>query len=137
MNAERPLTAAHLRYLLAMRRLAEGAGEGATGEGPGVRSVSMARALGLRKSTVHAMLVSLQAMGLVRKSDYGSAFFTPQGRALADRYHRYFQAVRGMLESRFPRCPALDDAACALLAALPPESLERFCAGPPIPKGEL
>ena len=85
----------------------------------------------------HAMLVSLQAMGLVRKSDYGSAFFTPQGRALADRYHRYFQAVRGMLESRFPRCPALDDAACALLAALPPESLERFCAGPPIPKGEL
>lgn len=132
MNAERPLTAAHLRYLLVMRRLAEGADEG-----PGVRSVSMARALGLQKSTVHAMLVSLQAMGLVRKSDYGSAFFTPQGRALADRYHRYFQAVRGMLESRFPRCPALDDAACALLAALPPESLERFCAGPPIPKGEL
>ena len=132
MNAERPLTAAHLRYLLVMRRLAEGADEGA-----GVRSVSMARALGLQKSTVHAMLVSLQAMGLVRKSDYGSAFFTPQGRALADRYHRYFQAVRGMLESRFPRCPALDDAACALLAALPPESLERFCAGPPIPKGEL
>lgn len=132
MNAERPLTAAHLRYLLVMRRLAEGADEGA-----GVRSVSMARALGLQKSTVHAMLVSLQAMGLVRKSNYGSAFFTPQGRALADRYHRYFQAVRGMLESRFPRCPALDDAACALLAALPPESLERFCAGPPIPKGEL
>ena len=132
MNAERPLTAAHLRYLLVMRRLAEGADEG-----PGVRSVSMARALGLQKSTVHAMLVSLQAMGLVRKSDYGSAFFTPRGRALADRYHRYFQAVRGMLEARFPRCPALDDAACALLAALPPESLERFCAGPPIPKGEL
>ena len=132
MNAERPLTAAHLRYLLVMRRLAEGADEGA-----GVRSVSMARALGLQKSTVHAMLVSLQAMGLVRKSDYGSAFFTPRGRALADRYHRYFQAVRGMLEARFPRCPALDDAACALLAALPPESLERFCAGPPIPKGEL
>lgn len=132
MNAERPLTAAHLRYLLVMRRLAEGADEGA-----GVRSVRVARALGLQKSTVHAMLVSLQAMGLVRKSDYGSAFFTPQGRALADRYHRYFQAVRGMLESRFPRCPALDDAACALLAALPPESLERFCAGPPIPKGEL
>lgn len=132
MNAERPLTAAHLRYLLVMRRLAEGADEGA-----GVRSVRVARALGLQKSTVHAMLVSLQAMGLVRKSDYGSAFFTPRGRALADRYHRYFQAVRGMLESRFPRCPALDDAACALLAALPPESLERFCAGPPIPKGEL
>ena len=126
------MTAAHLRYLLVMRRLAEGADEGA-----GVRSVRVARALGLQKSTVHAMLVSLQAMGLVRKSDYGSAFFTPRGRALADRYHRYFQAVRGMLESRFPRCPALDDAACALLAALPPESLERFCAGPPIPKGEL
>ena len=127
------MTAAHLRYLLVMRRLAEGADEGA-----GVRSVRVARALGLQKSTVHAMLVSLQAMGLVRKSNTrSSVFFTPRGRALADRYHRYFQAVRGMLESRFPRCPALDDAACALLAALPPESLERFCAGPPIPKGEL
>lgn len=116
MGEQKPLTATHLRYLLAMREL-EGAGEG-------VRSVNMARALGIKKPSVHTMLNTFRDMGLVRKDAYGSAFFTREGRELADCYSRYYRAVAAMLRDWLPRCGALDAAAYALLAELPRDSLE-------------
>ena len=130
MEAGKPLTAANLRYLLALRRLSGGVGAG-------VRSVRVAEELGLTKSSVHTMFRSFQAMGLIRKDAYGSAFFTPAGRALADRYYRYFQAARGLLAARVPPGAGLDDAACALLATLSQESLEHLCRerGRPVWKG--
>ena len=111
------MTSGNLRYLLALYRL-----EGQQG----VRSVAMARALGLKKPSVCRMLGNLRDLGLVDKDAYGAAFLTPAGRDLAGRYCRYYQAVARWIQGEFPHSGDLEGPVCALLLELPEESLRRF-----------
>ena len=77
-NTGKDLTAANIRYLLALRDL--------DGDQRGVRCVSIAEALGVSKPSVHAMMDTLKKLSLVDKDRYGTVRFTPAGRELADRY---------------------------------------------------
>ena len=71
------LTAANIRYLLALKTLEK--------EGAGTRSVDIASSLGLSKPSVHNMMNTFTEMGLVSKNAYGAAFLTELGKETAKR----------------------------------------------------
>lgn len=119
MNEHTALSAAAIRYLLALKALER--------EGRGTRSVDIASALGLSKPSVHNMMKTLDALGLVLKNAYGAAYLTQRGKETASRYTRYYGAVEKLLKGSFPDAENLDNAVVLLLSELPPESLEVFC----------
>ena len=119
-SQETPLTAAAIKYLLALADLDEA--------GKGVRSVDLAEQLHVTKPSAHAMLRNLSAGGLVEKKKYGAVYLTEYGRALAASYTACFQP----LHERLHRTLGLDEAsskraACAVLAEVP-EQLEHLKA---------
>ena len=106
------LTAANIRYLLALKTLEK--------EGACTRSVDIASSLGLSKPSVHKM-------GLVSKNAYGAAFLTELGNETANRYVRYYDSVEGLLKGSFPGAGDVGSATCYLLAEMPEASLEALC----------
>ena len=110
MEGQKLLTASQIRYLLTMKRL--------DGGGNGVRGAKVAAVLGFTNPSVH----------LIRKTAYGVANFTDAGRKAVVRYSRYYEALFRLLASHFPSDAHLQAAVYALLAELPEESLDAFCA---------
>ena len=113
------LTAANIRYLLALKTLEK--------EGAGTRSVDIASSLGLSKPSVHNMMNTFTEMGLVSKNAYGAAFLTELGNETANRYVRYYDSVEGPLKGSFPGAGDVGSATCYLLAEMPEASLEALC----------
>ena len=109
------LSAANIRYLIAMK-----ANERPDGV---IRGADVARALGCTRPSVHKMVESLSAMGLISKaSPYAAIRFTPAGEAAArDCLARYCAAEKKLLHA-FPDLRQPENLVCALLAALPAES---------------
>ena len=69
-------------------------------------------------------------MQLIRKDRYGEAFFTDDGRDLAERYSRYFDDICGSLSSLLTNEADVKAAAYALLAEVPEASLEEMLRDP-------
>lgn len=118
-ETRRPLTAAHIRYLLTLWDLEQ------TTQQKGIRCVEIAGALGVTKSSVHTMLENLRGMGLIEKDRYSKAYFTPQGRAFAGLCSDWYQSVyryldAGLQSGILPQAADIRTAACAVLTQLPP-----------------
>ena len=115
------LSQAHLRYLLAIGRLAR--------EQTAVSSAQVARALQVSRPSVTRMLAILAEKDLVTKERYGKITLTETGAALA----RQLQAGLRDLERRLPALGLeLDQeetaaVAGALAAALPEHCLRKLC----------
>ena len=115
------LSQAHLRYLLAIGRLAR--------EQAAVSSAQVARALQVSRPSVTRMLAILAEKDLVTKERYGKITLTETGAALA----RQLQAGLRDLERRLPALGLELDreetaaVAGALAAALPEHCLRKLC----------
>ncbi len=118
MRDPKKLTASHIRYLIAMKKVPV--------TERGIRCVDLAARLGYSKPSVHKMMDSLAGMGLIGEESYGAVRFTDLGESVASRYFAYYGAVSGMLREYFPGGEELEGAACALLASLPEEGLCEF-----------
>lgn len=79
------LTAANIKYLLAIRELHRNK--------EAVRSVDVAELLGISRPSVHAMIETMKAMGLLIKEKRGEIRFTDKGNALADTYNHYYKVI--------------------------------------------
>ena len=115
------LSQAHLRYLLAIGRLAR--------EQTAVSSAQVARALQVSRPSVTRMLSILAEKDLVTKERYGKITLTETGAALV----RQLQAGLRDLERRLPALGLELDreetaaVAGALAAALPEHCLRKLC----------
>ena len=115
------LSQAHLRYLLAIGRLAR--------EQTAVSSAQVARALQVSRPSVTRMLSILAEKDLVTKARYGKITLTETGAALV----RQLQAGLRDLERRLPALGLELDreetaaVAGALAAALPEHCLRKLC----------
>lgn len=115
------LSQAHLRYLLAIGRLAR--------EQAAVSSAQVARALQVSRPSVTRMLAILAEKDLVTKERYGKITLTETGAALA----RQLQAGLRDLERRLPALGLELDreetaaVAGALAAALPEHCFRKLC----------
>ena len=115
------LSQAHLRYLLAIGRLAR--------EQTAVSSAQVARALQVSRPSVTRMLSILAEEDLVTKERYGKITLTETGAALV----RQLQAGLRDLERRLPALGLELDreetaaVAGALAAALPEHCLRKLC----------
>lgn len=113
------LTGANIRYLLAMLALDR--------ENKGVRCVDIAVTLGKSKPSVHNMMNTLVACGLVKKEAYGLAILTAEGRKTAQQYRRYYRAACALLKRDLPETEDLQTAVYALISELPIRTLEALC----------
>lgn len=111
MAHHKELSASHIRYLLTMKQLEQ--------NGSRLRCVDVAAALGLSRPSVHNMMDTLSQMGLIGRSGNGTAYFTQEGRAVAERYAGYYRAVEAMLLRTFPGLEEVQTAACSLMAEIP------------------
>jgi Mn-dependent DtxR family transcriptional regulator len=115
-NRNQILTAANIRYLLALKELCP--------ENGFTRCVHVAEKLEISKPSVHAMMNSLKEMKLIEKDHYGTVHFTEEGFRLATLYEEYFAIVMSSLSDKFSDEKYLALAVCAFLAEIPPERLE-------------
>ena len=87
MANQNALTAAHIRYLLVLLRLTAANGH--------TRCVDLAAALGLSPPSVHNMVDTMTALGLVKKGTRGAVSLTEYGSRTAKRYQRYYHSAAG------------------------------------------
>ena len=117
MANQNTLTAAHIRYLLVLRRLTAASGH--------TRCVDLAAALELSPPSVHNMVDTMTALGLVQKGTRGAVSLTEYGSRTAERYQRYYHSAAALLRQGFPELP--EPQICQLLAQVPEESLAGLC----------
>lgn len=110
-------SAAQIRYLICLCRLST--------DGCGVRNAELSAALGLRRSSVHAMLRALSDMGAVTQEAFGLAHLTEEGRAWAVRFTVCANAVERSMTALCGPGALSEDAVCGVLADLP---YDRLCA---------
>ena len=115
------LSSSNLKYLLVLFTLRH--------EAKGIRCVDVAQALCLSKPSVHTMMNTLMGMELIHKDHYGAVFLTPAGLALARTYQRYFEALHAHFSPLLPTQEDVRAAAYALMAEIPPNSLEHMLTG--------
>ena len=109
MANQNALTAAHIRYLLVLLRLTAANGH--------TRCVDLAAALELSPPSVHNMVDTMTALGLVKKGTRGAVSLTEYGSRTAAE----------MLRQGFPELPEPQTMICQLLAQVPEESLAGLC----------
>ena len=108
-NQEKTLTAAAIKYLLAIGELCRG--------GRGARCVDVAARIQVSKPGAHAMIRNLCDAGLAEKERYGIVYLTEPGRAAAERYAAVYQPLfRRMQAALGLEEDACRDVACAVLA---------------------
>ena len=114
-------TSSQIRYLVCLHRLSQG--------GQGVKNVELAGALGLSKPSVHNMLKSLAELGMVRQEFFGLAFFTDEGRALAQKYAFCYAHLEKKIADICGGGSVSENAICGLLADMPPERIDGLYRG--------
>lgn len=111
-ESKKPLTAANIKYLLAIDSLCAGQ--------EGVRCTDLARRLNVAKPSVNAMIRSLTQQGLAAKERYGMIFLTEAGRETAARYARCVEDLSARLKTVLELGgEASENAACVLLTQMP------------------
>ena len=78
MDTNEKLTAANIRYLLTMKAFAD--------TGRTIRNTYLADHLHYKKSSVHSMLQTLTALGMIEKTDSNVIRLTEKGMDTAVRY---------------------------------------------------
>ena len=108
-NREVTLTAANIRYLLALHELDSGEA--------GARSSDIAERLGVTKPSVHTMIKKFCEKGYVTKEKYGTVHLTALGKQLAERYAKQYALLYGRMERSLGLMPEdCRTAVCAVLA---------------------
>ena len=109
-------TFSQIRYVICLYRLSEG--------GYGVKNVEIASALGLSKPSVHNMLKSLADLGIVKQEIFGLAYFTDEGRLLAEKYAVCYTKLEKKMTEICGVGAASENAICGLLADMPYDRLD-------------
>lgn len=109
-------TFSQIRYIICLYQLSQ--------NGYGVKSVELANALGFSKPSVHNMLRSLSELGMVKQEAFGLAFFTPRGRAIAEKYACCYRKLQEKMMEICGQGAASENAICVLLADMPGERIE-------------
>lgn len=108
------LTAAHVRYLLAIKRLYTE---------KGLYSSEIAKELGVTKPTVHNMMDVFLERNYIYKKPQGPVYLTKYGMRVADEYELYYHKIRDVLFSDRKIDHTAETAICALLGELSEENL--------------
>ena len=111
-------TFSQVRYIVCLYRLSQ--------DGYGVKNVELASALGFSKPSVHNMLKSLADLGVVKKEIFGLAFFTDEGRALAQKYTVCYAKLEKEMAEICGAGAASENAICGLLADMPSDRLNEL-----------
>lgn len=114
-------TFSQIRYMICLFRLSQG--------GHGVKNIELANALGFSKPSVHNMLRSLSELGIVRQEVFGLAFFTEEGRALAQKYTLCYEKLEDKMSEICGSGAASENAICGLLADMPIEKIDELYNG--------
>ena len=109
---------AQVRYIVCLYRLSQG--------GYGVKNVELASAIGFSKPSVHNMLKSLADLGVVKQEMFGLAFFTNEGRALAQKYVVCYAKLEKEMTEICGKGAASENAICGLLADMPYDRLNEL-----------
>lgn len=116
---KRRITASKIKYLLALYAL--------NPKNTGTRCAGIARALGLSRPSVHAMIRSLTELQLVCRDPHGLVCLTAAGKEMAEQSIRCLAALNARLASRLSDPADAQTAAAPILPTLPPEHLDALC----------
>ena len=111
-------TFSQIRYIVCLYSL--------SGNGHGVKNVELASALGFSKPSVHNMLKSLAELGVVTQEVFGLAFFTEEGRMLAQKYAFCYTVLEKKIAEICGGGVASENAICGLLADMPNEKINEL-----------
>ena len=111
-------TFSQIKYIISMYRLSEGV--------HGVKNVELAGVLGFSKPSVHNMLKSLIELGVVRQQIFGLAFFTDEGRAIAEKYTVCYRLLEKKISLICGTGAASENAICGLLADMPGDRIDNL-----------
>ena len=111
-------TFAQVRYIVCLYRLSQG--------GYGVKNVELASALGFSKPSVHNMLKSLAELGIVKQEIFGLAFFTDEGRVLAEKYAVCYAKLEKEMTEICGKGAASENAIRGLLADMPTPKIDEL-----------
>ena len=114
MTNHEVITAAHIRYLLAIKRIYETTG---------LYSSEIAKELKLSKPTVHNMMDVFLERNYIYKEPQGPVYLTKYGMRVADEYELYYHKIRDVLFSDRKIDHTAETAICALLGELSEENL--------------
>lgn len=115
-NKELP-TAAHIRYLLAIKKL---------NKGNGVRSVDIAEELGFSKPSVHSMMKVLSDMNYIKKQENNLIFLTDAGHKMAEIYELCYETVSSKLKKGISENVNFESAVYNFLGGLSFQALLAF-----------
>ncbi len=118
MNNNVKFTFSQIKYIVWLYRLSQ--------SGQGVKNVELAGALGFSKPSVHNMLKSLAELGVVRQEVFGLAFFTEEGRALAQKYTHCYALLEKKMSEICGSGAASENAICGLLADMPIRKIDEL-----------
>ena len=108
-------TAAHIRYLLTLKKLHKESG---------IKSTDIAKALGLTKASVHNMMNTFLSMDYIKKEHGWLVFLTEHGLEKASLYEIYHSKLKEKLFSDKSTDHTADMAIYAFLAELSDQSLD-------------
>ncbi len=102
------LTPSQLRYLVTIDRLMR--------ERKPLRVTTIARDLGLARSSVHNMLDCFIEQGLMVRNDKGVCRLTGPGEETVARVGENYRSICGILRAQFPQVPDPSEAAYLLIS---------------------
>ena len=109
-------TFSQVKYIVWLYRLSQ--------RGEGVKNVELASALGFSKPSVHNMLKSLAELGVVKQEVFGLAFFTDEGRVLAQKYAHCYALLEKKMSEICGNGAVSENAICGLLADMPASKID-------------
>ena len=115
MNDKPKLSTSHIRYLLLIKKLSEA--------GHGVRGIELAKELGIKKPSAHAMLRTLTDMKFIDKKPQQAAYLTEYGIQTAEKYERFYNAVLSVFREYLSEDEIAPEAVCSMIAGMTGESL--------------
>ncbi len=115
MEPKDKLTPANIRYLLTMKAF--------TDANKTIRNAYLAEHLHYKKSSIHSMIRSLSALGMIEKDPDNVIHLTEKGAETALRYQTYYNDVDIMMQRCFPDFENRETAVLALLSEIPEQTL--------------
>ena len=109
-------TASQIRYIIYLYRLSHSEN--------GVKNVELAEALGLSKPSVHTMLKTVAARGVISHEWFGRAYFTEEGHILARKYTVCYAILEQTITALCGAETACENAVCAQLAWMPQDKID-------------
>lgn len=115
MQKRSQLTAAHVRYLIALKRL---------NNADGIKGSDIANALNLTKPSVHSMMDTFLNLKYIAKERGGQVFLTEYGLQRAMFFEEKYQNIKKRMCFEEKIDCATERAICAFMAELSEEYLE-------------